>query len=73
MSNGRKELRPAEWQARATCRGAFSILDEGDARQLPRETSRWDVEAVDGQACLSRSDGGMTMDPRAWIAAATSR
>jgi hypothetical protein len=67
------KLRPAEWQARATRRGAIWILDEGDARQLLREPSRWDVEAVDGQVCLPRSDEGRTTDPEDWIAAATSR
>ena len=60
----------ATWQGRAAQRNAFLTLATEDARQLLQDPKRWTVETADGQVCLSRSDAGMTIDPRDWVNAA---
>jgi hypothetical protein len=63
-------LEPAGWQARTDRRGAFSILDPDDARQLLQDWRRWTVDSADGQASLSRTDVGMNVPADDWLAEA---
>jgi hypothetical protein len=64
-------LKPAGWQVRTERRGAFSILDPSDARQLLEDWRRWTVDSADGQASLSRTDVGMNVVADDWLAETT--
>lgn len=66
------ELRPARWLERAVHRGGFRVLATADAHDLLDDPTRWAMDDMDGQVCLSCTSTGLMNDEAVWLAAVSS-
>ena len=62
------DVLPADWQPRGEGRDYGLVLARADALALLRDPSRWTVETADGQASLSTTDLGESLELADWFA-----